>query len=297
MEIPQMNRPWLRWLAVPLLIVAMFALMACGSDDDSGANDDDSSEDGGGNGGSNDDGAGSGDDGDSDSDDGDSDSDGDDNGDGDSSGDNDGDGSDPDSGSGDTGGEDALTVLQQTAAGLEAGTYSVVYEIQSTGVAGTFTFASEPPGSLLQIEGSLDGEDGIFMIIDTEDATYFCNGTAGAEMCLKLPKDNLSAVPFQLPTAFNADDILGQVLDEPGISATPIGSRTIAGIEAECYEVTTTDNETGEFCVGDGVILSMEANIDGESYAMQAVEVETDPGNIDIQVPDYPLTDFSDLGN
>ncbi len=205
-------------------------------------------------------------------------------------------GSGQDNGNG-GGSDDGLAVLQQTANSFEAGTYHVVYSIESTSVTGTFTFASEPPASLLAMDGTMDGQTGNFSIINLEDATYFCNGTPGEEMCLKLAKGNTSAIPFQLPTALNADSVLGNVLDQPGVSANKTGSKTIAGITADCYDVTSTAGDSGSFCVGNNVILSMESDVDGEHYKMEATEVETDPAKIDISVPDYPVTDMTSLGN
>ena len=83
---------------------------------------------------------------------------------------------------------------------------------------------------------------------------------------------------------------------QPG-SATKTGSKTIAGIDADCYDVTSTDGQSGSFCVGNNVILSMEADIDGEHFAMEATNAETDPAKVDITVPDYPVTDMTSLGN
>ncbi len=207
----------------------------------------------------------------------------------------------PTSDSGSDGGSDnggaGLAVLQQTANSLDAGTYYLVYSVTGTSVNGTFTFASEPPSSLLALDGTLSGESGIFSIINLEDATYFCNGTPGEEMCLKLATGNTSAIPFTVPTAFDVNTFLGNVLDEPGVSAHQIDSRTIAGIDADCYDVTSTNGDSGSFCVGDNVILSMESDIDGEHYEMEATQAETDPAKIEITVPDYPVTDMTSLGN
>ena len=289
-----------RWLGLPVMLLMVLALAAaCGGDDDG----DNGGNGGGGNSGDSSDsegqGSGNSDNADSDDDDSDSpDAAGDDGG-SDDGGDDDDDGDAGSGGNSDggTNSEDGVAVLRQTADAFDSGTFHVVYQMTGTGVNGQFTFASDPPNSLLGMEGTFEGEDGTFMIVNTEEATYFCDGTPGQEQCLKLSKGNLNAIPFELPTALNADDALGDVLDEPGVSATPTGSRTIAGIDAECYRVKSDAGESGEFCVGSGVMLYMETEIDGETYKMEAVEAETDPGKITITVPDYPVTDLSSFGN
>jgi len=284
----------------------MLSAAACGGDDDDDNGDDDASEENGDTGGG---GGGSGPDGDSDADDEDDSENGDepdssdDDGSTDDDGSSDDDGSDDDdgggsSGSGGTGGgsDDGLELLQQTANALNDGTYFVVYRLQAEGLDGTFTFASEPPSTLFGLEGEFEGESGTFMIINDEEFLWFCSDSGGNQVCLKLKAGDLGFIPVEIPTALQADELAQSFVNAPGVTAAPAPGQTIAGIEGDCYNVTS-EGDTALICIGGGVILLMQGSIDGMDLSFEALEVELDPGQIEITVPDWPVQDLTALGN
>jgi hypothetical protein len=303
-----MNLRRLFWVMLPLALVAMMlSAAACGGDDDDDNGDDDASEENGDTGGG---GGGSGPDGDSDADDEDDSENGDepdssdDDGSTDDDGSSDDDGSDDDdgggsSGSGGTGGgsdDDGLELLQQTANALNDGTYFVVYRLQAEGLDGTFTFASEPPSTLFGLEGEFEGESGTFMIINDEEFLWFCSDSGGNQACLKLKAGDLGFIPVEIPTALQADELAQSFVNAPGVTAEPAPGQTIAGIEGDCYNVTS-EGDTALICIGGGVILLMQGSIDGMDLSFEALEVELDPGQIEITVPDWPVQDLTALGN
>ena len=291
------------WLMFPLALAGLLvAGVACGGDDDDDDNGGDATnqEDEG------DGGTGGNDDDDADSDDGDeptgSDDDGssDDGDDGGSTDDGDDDGGTGGStgggSSGSSGGSgDGLARLQQTANALNDTTYFVTYDIQADGLDGTFTFASEPPTALFGLEGEFEGESGQFMIITDDEFIWFCTDSGGEQGCLKLKAGDAGFMP-EIPNALQADELAQDFVNGPGVTAEPAPSQTIAGIEGECYNVTS-EGSTALICFGGGVILLMEGTVDGMDLSFEAQQVETDPSAIEITVPDWPVQDLTDLGN
>jgi hypothetical protein len=301
----------LLWLILPLALMALlFAGVACGGDDDDedtgddAANQEDNADE---------DENGGGDDGDSDGDDdasGSDDDDADDGSEDDAGSDDDGssddgeDTGDDDNGSGSSGGSGGgssgegggLARLQQTANALTGTTYYVTYAIQAEGLDGTFTFASEPPSTLIGLQGEFEGQSGQFMIITDDEFLWFCSDSDGQQGCLKMKAGNAGLIPVEIPTALQADELAQSFVNAPGVTAEPAPSQTIAGIEGECYNVTS-EADTALICVGNDVILLMQGTIDGEAVSFEAQEVETDPAAIEITVPDWPVQDLTAVGN
>lgn len=275
------------WALLPLALVAlMVGAVACGGDDDDDAgNGDDASEDGGGAGRGDDDGGGDDSSGDGPDDDGGSDDGDDDNG--------SGGGSDPGTGSDDDG--DGLDFLRQTAASLENDTYFVTYDVQGEGLAGTFTFASKPPQQLFAIEGEFEGESGTIMLISDDEFLYFCTDSDGEQQCLKT-KAGSSLIPLGQITSLQTDEFADQVLNAPNVQSEPAGSRTIAGISAECYNVTS-EGETMLMCADDKTMLLLEGTFEGQAFRFEATTVERDAGKIEITVPDWPVQDLTAVTN
>jgi hypothetical protein len=294
----------LLWWLMPLALVAlMFGAIACGGDDD---------DDNGGNGGDagqEDDDDGGGVDGDDDGDDGDADDDGDD---ADSDGDGaDSDGGDDDDGAGDdddgdsdgggssgSGGddsEDGLSFLRQTAGALEDSTYFVTYAMSADGLDGTFTFASKPPLQLFGLEGEFEGESGIIQIINDQEFLWFCSDFEGEQGCIKFAAGGAGAFPIPFPTALQTDELADSILNSPGVTAESAPGQSIAGIDADCWDVTT-EGETVLICIGEGTILKLEGTFEGSDFSMEAQQVELDADDIEIAVPDWPVQDLSSAG-
>jgi hypothetical protein len=285
----------LLWLLLPLALVALiFGAVACGGgDDDDDAGNDDAGQEGGGD--NDDDSDANGDDDADDPDDSDSDggtdSDGDDDdGADDDDGDSDSGGSDGSSGGDDT--EDGLSFLRQTAGALEDSTYFVVYEMAAEGVAGTFTFASEPPLQMFALEGEFEGESGVIQIINDEEFLWFCSDSEGEQGCIKFAASGTGSFPIPFPTALQTDELADSILNSPGVTAESAPGQTIAGIDADCWDVTS-EGENVLICIGEGTILKLEGSFEGSDFSMEAQQVELDADDIEIVVPDWPVQDLS----
>jgi hypothetical protein len=284
----------LLWWLLPLGLVAlMFGAISCGGDDDDDAagNGDDAGQEGG-----------------DDSDDSDDSDDGDANGDGDTDGDDpddsDSDGGDADDGAGDNDGdsdgdgsggddsEDGLSFLRQTAGALEDSTYFVTYEITADGLAGTFTFASKPPLQLFGLEGEFEGETGVIQIINDQEFLWFCSDSEGEQGCIKFAAGGAGAFPIPFPTTLQTDELADSILNSPGVTAEDAPGQSIAGIDADCWDVTS-EGETVLICIGEGTILKLEGTFEGSAFSMEAQAVELDADDVEIVIPDWPVQDLS----
>lgn len=192
--------------------------------------------------------------------------------------------------------EDTAAVLgrfRQAAENLETSTFHVVYEMQSASMDGTFTLASKPPDSLVGIEGTFDGEEGTMLIVTKEDFLYFCTDSTGEQGCIKMKSGDTSAFP--LPTLIDVGDIVASAASVPGAEVKKVDGEEIAGIDADCYEYSSGSDE-GKICVGDDQLLLMQGTFSGQQVSLRVQEITTDPGKVEIEVPDWPVTDLSNVG-
>lgn len=264
------------WLAISLLVAVLALGAACGGDDDSGNGDSGGNGNDGGAGQtatptSSDNGNANGETPEATTDSG-------------GSGDNNG---------GGTNSADALAKLRETAANLDTQTYRVVYDMTGTGIDGTFTLASNPPTQMFSIEGTVEGQSGTLMIISDDESTHVCTDFGGSQQCLKIAAGDQSSLPFTLPDTFRTDKLAEQVLDVPGVSVNDAGSREIAGVNADCYDVSS-DQGDSTFCVGNNTLLLIDGSYEGQQFHMEATEYTDNPGPI--EVPDWPVTDLSGTG-
>lgn len=172
--------------------------------------------------------------------------------------------------------------------------YTVSYETQATSPDGDFT------GSMTLYQGSdrqrtdlaltTDGEEFEVISITTSEGSLFC--TPAEETCLAIPTDGAFGAGAN-PGDF-ALDALEELQGQDGIGrVTPIGQRTIAGTEAECFEITEGDSGTGTACISsEGVPLFTDFNDGaGSTWLMEATEYSTSVSDSDFEAP-FPVTEL-----
>lgn len=197
--------------------------------------------------------------------------------------------------SGDASGSGAgLARIRAAAATLSEQTFHVVFEVQSATIDGAFTLTSEPPNSLVGMQGTIDGTAGSYLIVTLDEFLYFCSDSDGEQACIKAKAGQ--SIPMQLPTLIDAGDIASQIANAPGMSIEEVEGETIAGIAADCFTFTSPQT-TGNVCIGDDMLLSYEGTYEGNAVSMRAAEFTDDPGAIEISAPDWPTTDLTSLGN
>jgi hypothetical protein len=201
--------------------------------------------------------------------------------------DSDSDGEEEDAGAG-------LDRLRAAASTIEEQTFHAVFEMAGTGIEGTFTIISDPPDSLIGISGALDGEEGTLLLISTEEFSYFSSDSDGEQNCLKMKAGSTSGVP--LPTLLDAGSLVDELASSPDTKVKRIGGETIAGIDTDCYEVTSAEGD-GKICIGNDMMLLLEGNFERQQLSMRATEFTDDAGKVKVTVPDWPVTDLTSLGN
>ena len=192
-------------------------------------------------------------------------------------------------------------------------TYEVTYDPDGTGNPGpvSTTITQGPWGRRLDSYKSRENMTFSGTFLDLSDEEYMCNRYTGLE-AEGLPEDQIEAwedgVCYDSKSVFgdSADELFGPLFDfmfsyrqtlmeDDGLEWEAASSRTIAGIDADCYEATSTDPDIGEgeaaFCFSDDdILLAMEIRSDGD-YAFLALEVDREVQEADFALP-YPVVDW-----
>ncbi|HEX9437829.1 MAG TPA: hypothetical protein VGA16_11815 [Candidatus Limnocylindria bacterium] len=174
---------------------------------------------------------------------------------------------------------------------LKAGklaSYKVTYKWAITAGGQTVdsqqTWYYKPPKARFDYSiGGIAAQSGAsFSLFVLEDGTYLCTRLGAAASCQKTPQE--SAVQ-QNPAA----DFDLQVLGRPDqVNATFQGSKTIAGQQAQCYNVKGLTGSFGDVtgCYSTtGVPLSMQMTSQGSTLSMEATSFSTTVADSDFQLP------------
>ncbi len=125
--------------------------------------------------------------------------------------------------------------LKKLATDLSGKTYQVSYDLSMTTggqtTSGSIAIAQKPPKTATTYQTS----DGSFLLIDDGTNTYSCaKDPTGAGQCIKSASSGAGAAAN--PAAgFSIADALSSLTDS--INVTDAGSRTIAGIDSQCFNV------------------------------------------------------------
>jgi hypothetical protein len=169
-------------------------------------------------------------------------------------------------------------------------TFKVTYELTVDGDGGmddgTMTWYKKGDNLRIDIDSEIEGEQVTAIIIDRPDQSYFCTkipGLAEGGTCLEAPGASGEGI----------GEIVGEVegvLGDPDVDMVSIGSREIAGEDADCFRVTPPGSEgESEYCVSeDGVPLSINTTAAGVETSMEAVEFSSDVSDDDFEPP-YPV--------
>ena len=126
----------------------------------------------------------------------------------------------------------------------------------------------------------ITGEDSSVVCFEEEDSPGQClSFGAGA------------GSPFELPSFFNAPDLIGSFTTSDGVSVSSAGTETVAGQTATCYNVSSPDGD-GKVCVADpgGQLLSVSVD-DGE-LKFQLIVIEFGPSMASDFEPPFPVIDL-----
>ena len=201
-------------------------------------------------------------------------------------------------------------------------TYEVTYDPEGSGNANPVSLTISQGRWGRRMDSSTSRENVTFSgsFLDLGDAEYMCNRYTGldpdeVEAFGEVPADQLKAwedgvcysaesfkgisevLDFNFDFTFSFRETLMKESDED-VEWRATSSRTIAGLSADCYQVTFTDPETGEsgeadICFSyDDILLAMDVRSPDGSGAIMilATEVDRDVQEDDFALP-YPVVE------
>jgi hypothetical protein len=172
---------------------------------------------------------------------------------------------------------------------FKTGEFKIEYELSITGpgaMTGTMT--------IRQLAGKtrtdMSTAQGSFILIQDGAKAYMC--LADQRMCLDAGALGGSG-PVSSPVLSSVQDF---ATNAGTYTNRQLDTRTIAGIRATCYEVTSTKSEKSTTCVGpDGQMLLGEFTGGGITSKITATKVEGKPPASDFEPP-YPVQSLGGLG-
>lgn len=168
--------------------------------------------------------------------------------------------------------------LKKLATDLSAKTYQVSYDLSMTQsgqpTTGSITIAQKPPKSFTSFQTTA----GSFVMINDGTNTYSCtkSGT-GAGQCIK-STGAATGAGANPAAGFSIADALSSLTSS--VNVTDAGSRTVAGIDSQCFNVQETSG-TGVACFSksDGLATLIQSkDPNGDTTQLQATKAS---GSVD----------------
>jgi hypothetical protein len=192
---------------------------------------------------------------------------------------------------------DAIDDLQKSSDNFVKANYDVTYELTTTsdGKTSTSTMVVKHKDNkdYLAINGDVDGsgEKTDAIIIDDGTNSYICTETEKA--CLKTTSTNSTGGIGQMFTALKPDKLLDAIGSEEGAKVDETSGQKIAGRDAKCYDITSSEgNGTICFDKDTDIMLSLKmTNATDGNTNFEATKVGGSPGDDDFKAP-YPVQDL-----
>ena len=195
-----------------------------------------------------------------------------------------------------TGDEDGqgAAELSRLARSTEGITASVTYRFSSTGPGGTvsegeWTLTQRPPDT--RTDYTVDGDQ--VTVINAGGKSYVCTGSGGEGQCLTVPQAQAGQQTALFAPVFSTTESLAG--DAEGFGLVDTSERTIAGVDAKCFEVEATALtafQSAEVCISeDGILLLSRTTTSAGEFLVEATDVSTDVGDAEFEPP-FPVTEL-----
>ncbi len=184
---------------------------------------------------------------------------------------------------------------QSTEGVIAKVTYRVTGSSDGDTFLGEWVLAQRPPDSRFEISTDDGGDAFRTIIISTQGRAYLCFSGGGEESCIETTTEETSTETAPFDPIFDIPRELAQ--DIEGVELRSFSRRTIAGIDANCFEVSSTlaDLGEGEVCFSDeGLLLLVRSDVAGEVFSFEAVEASTDVTDEDFEPP-YDVIEIPDF--
>jgi hypothetical protein len=167
--------------------------------------------------------------------------------------------------------------LKKLATDLSGKTYQISYDLSMTqsgqNTAGSMTMAQKPPKSFTSYQAAA----GNFLMINDGTNTYTCTkDPTGAGQCIK--STGTAGAAANPAAGLSIADVLSNLTSS--VNVTDAGSRTIAGIDSQCFNVQETSG-TGIACFSksDGLATLIQSKApNGDTMQFQATKAS---GSVD----------------
>jgi hypothetical protein len=184
--------------------------------------------------------------------------------------------------------------LAMLAGRMGSATFSAVYELQATGDDGELmdgTWGWMQDGRANRTRFDIEAEGETVVMIMTADAVLFCSDGA----CFSMATDG---GPFPNLGEMLTSEVDSIQEDAATSEVTRAADRTIAGVQAECYDFRdTAEDSSGTICYSsDGVPLFIEAESADGVFKLEATTYGTSVSDADFEAP-FPVMAFPGTGN
>lgn len=172
--------------------------------------------------------------------------------------------------------------------------YKITYKITATGngaeaMSGDQSWYFKPPRSRFDFSSDMGGQRTTMSVFTLPDGSYMCFAMAGQTQCLATPATGSPLDQNQAAMTQRS------MIDNPaGFGATFKETKTIAGQQGLCYDVTPTAVAAGGFSKGtfcytkEGLTLLSQFTVRGSSWSMEATSVSTTVPDSDFTLPVKP---------
>ena len=207
-------------------------------------------------------------------------------------------GTGPSSGSGSGSGAPSASgpKLSDLLAASKGTPYKVTYKYAISGsgqsLTGEQSWYFKPPKSRYDFSTNVGGQTSVISFFTLPEGTFYCFAAGTTKQCLGLKGTAGS------PLDSNPAAILQQsmIANPSAYGGTFIESKTIAGQQGNCYDVSGTGAAAGAFTSGrwcltkEGIILLSSFSAQGATTALEATNVSTTVPDSDFELPAKPVS-------
>jgi hypothetical protein len=195
---------------------------------------------------------------------------------------------------------DGRQAILAAANQLQTAPLKAIYDASGSGglgsFTGTLTLEHKDAKSLVRLDGTMAGNQGVAAIIDDGTATYVCTDLLG-KACMKTDANGgLGQVFSGALDQMKPEDILRQLAQDTNSTVTNAPAQTIAGHQGDCFDVAGQQSAHATVCVDatSGLLLSVNATSTGAAVgtvSLTARELSDSPADADF-TPPYPVRNF-----
>lgn len=190
----------------------------------------------------------------------------------------------------------------QEAAANRPDTYLARYEMRSSDpeegeFTGTMTLAAKSAKEMFDLAYTDADGTGSMRVIIEGSTTIICveEAETGDEGTCFSMGGGVDDSPFASLTAIfgTADELLNEIAEDDGLDVKRAGSKRVAGLDSDCYDVTGPDTE-GTVCIAkdENLMVEVDGTFEGMETLFRLTEYTNNPGD-DLFEPPFEVTSLT----